>query len=53
MRMIISQLPANGDGFIDNFGANRFIDPITYDFLVTIVCEPTLTSVIDPQTMTY
>ena len=54
MQLVISQIPANGDGWVDNFNVERSMDPVRYDFKVTVEpCKPTLTSVTAPGTMTY
>ena len=36
MQLVISQIPANGDGWVDNFNVERSMDPMRYDFKVTV-----------------
>ena len=52
--MIVSQIPANSDGFVDNLGTARYMPDNRYTFQVTIdPCQPILTSVVPPPDMTY
>ena len=36
MEMVVSQVSANGDGFVDNAGVESVMDPVTYSFVVTV-----------------